>query len=100
VPAETRSVETSSAYARAYAALRDGQTAAARDLTDQILGARNLVGKDRCQEIVRPHPLNGCRDAFAAAESQNCKCSRCIPSPPCTKHRSREQRLAQYALYG
>jgi len=38
VPAETRSVETSSAYARAYAALRDGQTAAARDLTDQILG--------------------------------------------------------------
>jgi hypothetical protein len=38
VPAETRPVETSSAYARAYAALRDGQTAAARDLTDQILG--------------------------------------------------------------
>src|SRR6202012_3137180 len=37
VPIETGPVETRSVYARAFAALRDGQTAAARDLTAQIL---------------------------------------------------------------
>jgi hypothetical protein len=73
-PAQPRPVENRSVYARAFVALRDGQTAAARELTGQILAeaeeARDLFPPfiARARDYLLAHGLTGAQ--LAAEEGR------------------------------
>jgi hypothetical protein len=61
--------------------------------TDQILCARDLIGKHRGDEIFRPHPHELRRHFPAALESRQSKCHSGHPTPPGGEHRGVEHGL-------
>ena len=68
------------------------------NVADQVLGARRLIRKHRCEQVVGPHTLNRRRHLPAAGEPQDRQRSRHVPAPPGCEHRRVEQRLRQHRL--
>ena len=68
-----------------------------RDLTlaDQIFGACNLVGKDRCDQVFGSHAGELRRDLLAAAEARQRQRNPGHPTPAGDEHRCVEQRFDQ-----
>src|SRR4029077_11980649 len=58
--------------------------------------ASSGIWKNRRQQIVGAHSLNGRRNFRASLESQKDQCARCVPSPTCGKERRIQNRLLQY----
>ena len=62
----------------------------------QVLGARDLVGKDRRHQVFGAHPLQRRGHFLAAAEAGQRKRCRRDPSPTRSEHRRVKQRLDQH----
>ena len=69
------------------------------DFAGQIFRARDLIGKNAGEQIVRAHSLNGRRNLAAAGESRNRQGTRGVPFPARAEHRRVEHGLRQHVLH-
>ena len=65
-------------------------------LADQVLGAGELVGEDRRDQVFGPHARELRRHLPAAAEARQRQRHACDPAPARDEHRRIEQRLDQH----
>ena len=76
--------------------LRDQRMVGHLALADEVLGAGDLVGEDRRQQVLGLHALQLRRDLLAAAEARQRERGGRVPAPARAEHRRVEQRLDQH----
>ena len=69
-------------------------------VTDQVFGARELVGEHRGDQVLGLHALQRRWDFTAAAEAQHGESPGRVPAPPGPEHRCIEHRLHQQVFGG
>ena len=69
-------------------------------LADEILGAGDLVGEDRADEVLGHHAHELRRHLLAAAEARQSERDARHPAPARTEHRRVEQRLDEQLAHG
>ena len=69
------------------------------DIAAQVLGARHLIGEDRSQQIIGPHPEDRRRHLLPAREAENGERARRVPAPARAEHRRRQHCLRQHLLH-